>query len=374
MNKTTSRRQFLKLAGGAAALTGLAQIVGCDGIKTNYVTNTIQPPQCADAVDFSLNQNQQMGDERETLTKYDLSDMLKSSLVATVPGATQMNQYLRFGNPSNGMTFNPNTGAVIYGQNEFGQTGNFLFFKDGDGIFEHELEFENGLESVVDANGNLTTLVGQTLPILGKDYRVLTARRTVNALDLGLMAGAFKSQQAGFGPQTYVLNDKEYEVFVRSIDANNNTEYQINGEITPVMQPGQLYKLADGTMFGHVKSTGASPATMVADFALDADGLWLSDDDTTDGKSLPFITRNNEIITTAQVKMLGAPLLNGNFELSDIRYRLQGDFKVGDGYIGPGQKLSQQLAQPAGILGKGFDIEYEGMLPNSKHLVRVCSK
>jgi hypothetical protein len=326
-----------------------------------------------------MDENEQMGNVRETLTKVGLSDLLKGTTMAEAGGnSLNVHQYLRFGGP-NGISTNPLTGSVIFGENEYDQTGNFLFYDDGDGVFEYELGFEEGFESAVDANGNLTDLVGKTLPILGKDYRVVKAQRTGNLLDLEMMAGQFKTQQAAVGQQTYVIDDTEYAVSMLSVDANGNAQYQINGEVTPVLQPGSVYKLANGLMFGHVNGKDdPDPWLKVTNFALKANKLSWSDSNASDNQYddyanlLPPV-HDNEMIEDARTRIQGQSLPNGNFELSSIRYKLLGDFKVGDGYVGAGQTLGQMLDEPAGIPGQGFDIKYEGFV-NGKHLVRVCDK
>ncbi len=72
---------------------------------------------------------------------------------------------------------------------------------------------------------------------------------------------------------------------------------------------------------------------------------------------------NHEPIEDAEVRMRGAMLPDGRFELSDIRYRLKADGKLGDVYVPVGGSLREQLDEPQGLLGP-WDIFLESVQGN----------
>lgn len=367
-----SRRDFLRLAGGTLAAAKVATFIGCHDDDRKKSENTIQPQDCVDAVDILLAEGQKIDAVKESLSYLDLPSILEGTAIGTLPDAAQVHQYLRFGPFASNA---PQSSAVWNTQNELDQTGDFLYFKDGDRIFEYQLDFENGLTSQVSGN-TLIDLLDKHLPVLGVQRRIVKAKRAGDLVDLILMAGEFKSQAAAFGPQTYIIDGKEYEVNVpyASSEFNGDAQYAINGELTPALSPGEPYVLADGTRFGHVTAKGTNSEAMIVDFAFNADILEWADDTTQDGFESTYMpARNGELIEDAKVRITGTTLPDGTFELSTIRYALLADGKQGDIYIGKGGSLRDQLDEPAGIPGR-LDIIYAGQNADNKHIVRICAQ
>jgi len=332
---------------------------------------------CEDQATFLLDENQKMGDHRETLIDFGLSNLLRGSSIVNAIDASQINQYLRFGTTNapfmnfGGLPNDPRNATVFFGENELDVIDYHLFFKDGNKIFEYELEFENGLESRIDpVTGRLTDLRGHDINILGDIYRIVEAQRVDQQLDMRFMRGShIKNQTMADGQQNHTIGNKEYAVTVVLNPAEGLVRYNVNGEDTPLMNPGEIYVLADGMRFGQMAGTPTRGTT----FAFNADALRWADENTNDNleSSIPP-ERSGEVIEDAKVKIVGSNLPNGNYELSQIKFSLFADGKLGDIYIGKNQNLRGQLDEPEGIPGDMLDIVYAGKGTNGKHIVRVC--
>jgi len=109
-------------------------------------------------------------------------------------GPTKYHEYLRLGG-----TDVP-SGKVIFGQNELDQQGSFLFFKDGNVMFEFDIEFEEGFDSAI-VNNHLVDLEGKTIPIFKLAY-------TITAATVDSSTGNLKMQL--HGPQQIVLVDSNF--------------------------------------------------------------------------------------------------------------------------------------------------------------------
>jgi len=141
-----------------------------------------------------LNVDENLGDVVETVTA-DVWAFLKDGVI----GNTQYNQYLRFNTqPNNGfLNTDVRSGSVIYAENELDQMGHFLFFNDGDVMFELEIGLVNGFDSQI-VNGHLVDLEGKTIPLFKDTYTIISA--TIDTATNGV-------KLAFDGPQRVVLAD-----------------------------------------------------------------------------------------------------------------------------------------------------------------------
>lgn len=334
--------------------------VGCD--EGQNILNDQPTLGHQDSVPVLVETNQQIHDERETLTKLDLQG-LQDSVITGVNGPVLVHQYLRTGpqpTPS---------GSVIWGENEYDEEGHWLFYNDGDTLFTHELEFTRGVESQIDAFGNLTDLLGEKLMVLGQDYRVTRANTDGIGLELHLLGAKAVNTQDQHDIRTYSVDGTEYDVSIGFTDPNTGEAgYVINGEWTGVLQPGQMYQLADGSNLGHFDSYAAGGSNL-AEFGLHAHLLeWIDENITDASEGAPIPYQHGEAIEDGWVKINGWFLPNGDVELIRVQYRLQSDAMLGDLFVGAGETVSEHLDEPEGLPGR-FDFGYAGQCMDGRHII-----
>lgn len=346
-----------------------------------------------------------LGDVRETLTEVDL-DMLKGGQIVTDKGSTEYNQYLRL--PMNLTTFNvsspqPIHGAVIFSEDERDRVGHYLFFNDGDLVFQWELEFEEGLESSIDGD-DLKDLEDEDITILGQpfvlvDSDVFAAGITASNATIGgvtpqltleLIGGAVSAVLGENDAQTFVVDGKEYEVEVLVISetaaqGEGSVKFRINGEITDELEDGETDVLADGTQIGirDILATGKDIQKSIVQFYLGAYKVEFSDTNTSNTIFEGAGTEvNEETIEDSAVRILGQFTQSGSsttsltgavYEIQNIQYNLTADAVLGDMYVPPGTGVREQLDEPEGMLTPNWDIRYEGLMDTGVTLVRIDS-
>lgn len=224
-----------------------------------------------------LNVNEPLGNVIETVVA-DMWTFLKNGMI----DSTKYHQYLRFNTwPNNEFSnLDSHSGSVVSGKDERDVQGNFLFFKDGDVMFEFEIDFEEGLSSNL-VGGRLVDLEGKSISLFKESYTISEAKANPSG-EIKIMLD---------GPSKIMLGDSNFN-----------------------------------------------------------DALFTAGSADVD----------NEQIEDAEVRMRGAMLSDGKFELSDIRYRLKADAKLGDVYIPIGESLRQQLDEPEGLLG-AWDLFFNGV-------------
>ncbi|RJQ19902.1 hypothetical protein C4580_04420 [Candidatus Woesearchaeota archaeon] len=341
-----------------------------------------------------------IGDVRETLTEVDL-DMLKGGQIVTDQGSTEFNQYLRFPN-------NATSGVVLFAEDERDRVGHYLFWDDGNVIFEWELEFEEGLESevenddLVDLEDEDVTVLGQPFVIVDTDLRVnnqvlsnlgangnsLTGTNATPDLVIEFIGGAVSAVLGENDKETYVVDGKEYEVEVLVISETSNAgegsvKFRINGEITDELEDGETDVLADGTQIGirDILATGKDIQKSIVQFYLGAYKVEFRDTNTSDALAVPagaevneetiedsFVTIRGQFVTNPPA---AGSLTGSEFEVQNIRYNLTADAVLGDMYIPPGTGVRAQLDEPEGMLTPNWDIRYEGLMDTGVTLLRV---
>ncbi len=344
---------------------------------------------------------EEIGDVRETLTEVDL-DMLKGGQIVTDEGSTEFNQYIRF--PLDSETPDPNTGAVIFAEDERDRVGHYLFFNDGETVFQWELEFEEGLEStvegddLVDLEDEDVTVLGQPFVIVDTDLTIfgfgithsgtnLTSGATPD-LTIEFIGGAVSAVLGENDKETYVVDGKEYEVEVLVISETSNqgegsVKFRINGEITDELEDGETDVLADGTQIGirDILATGKDIQKSIVQFYLGAYKVEFTDTNTSDNLAITGGTEvNEETIEDSVVLIKGQFTKNGRlpasaddaeYEVSNMKYNLTGDAVLGDMFVPPGTGVREQLDEPEGMLTPNWDIRYEGLMDTGVTLVRI---
>jgi len=123
----------------------------------------------------------------------------------------------------------------------------------GESILNYTLDFTTDVESVVSTTGRLTDIESKTIPLLGKNYYILSAENGTSSTTakLTLLDSANEATVTEGTPATVTLGTKSY-----AVDADIGSDYvilSINGETTDKLAEGATKKLADGTVIG-VKS------------------------------------------------------------------------------------------------------------------------
>ncbi|RMD58217.1 hypothetical protein D6825_01520 [Candidatus Woesearchaeota archaeon] len=337
-----------------------------------------------------------LGDVRETLTEVDL-DMLKGGQVVTDQGSTEFNQYLRFLN-------NPSAGSVQFAEDERDRVGHYLFWDDGQLVFQWELEFEEGLESEVKGNDlkdledEDLTILGQPFVIVDTDLSIGTSGNTTQDaatpdLTVELIGGAVSAVLGENDKETYVVDGKEYEVEVlviseTSAGGEGSVKFRINGEITDELEDGETDVLADGTQIGirDILATGKDIQKSIVQFYLGAYKVEFRDTNTSDAAFVAAGAQvNEETIEDSFVQIkgqfqgsvvrtpagTGSDLTGSEFEVQNIQYNLTADAVLGDMYVAPGTGVRAQLDEPEGMLTPNWDIRYEGLMDTGVTNVRL---
>jgi len=329
--------------------------------------------------------NEFIGDVRETLTEVDL-DMLKGGQVVTDQGSTEFNQYLRFVN---------NSGRVTFDQDERDRVGHYLFFNDGDFLFQWELEFEEGLESEYSAaTRDLEDLEDEDVTILGQPFVIVDTDVINNSpagdafqgspdITIDFIGGAISAVLGENDKETYVIDGKEYEVEVLVISetaasGEGSVKFRINGEITDELTDGETDVLADGTQIGirDILATGKDIQKSIVQFYLGAYKVEFADRNTSDATFQQAAAEVNEETIEDSAVQISAGFLDAqrrDFSISTIRYNLTADAVLGDMFVPPGTGVREQLDEPEGMLTPSWDIRYEGLMDTGVSLVRIDS-
>lgn len=144
-----------------------------DVVKTagQKITNTIAVT--------GVNPGESIGKEFGVLTESHLLG-LGTGTLQTNEGRTQYKQYIRLSGGTSqthsGDLNQMNGGTLVFERNEYGQVGDFLKFDADEDMFEYEIEFSSGFNSVYNDDNMLVDLREETLNILGGQFVVLEAR------------------------------------------------------------------------------------------------------------------------------------------------------------------------------------------------------
>ncbi len=305
-----------------------------------------------------LNVNEPLGEVIESLTSDDL-ESLADGVVSTRSGSTRYAQYIRF--KDTGFS----SGKVVYGENDDDEVGDYLYFQKNKEIYEYELRFSNGLDSIIDDN-HLEDLEGEHLQLLGRVYTIIGAFLKGSTVELRLLSGSFTDTLEEGESKTYVVGGRQFTVELMSLDdTENKAMFRINGKETKAMKRGDLFYTED-LPFG-VEETYQSEAGEGSDkvkFSFGAEYLILKDKADDDSFS-QGVAINGKTLSAGFVKIKGRQ--DGDkYGILDIKYRLKADAdRGGDIYVAAGHALSEYLEDGDGIIGK-WDIIYKGLVGKAK--------
>ena len=307
---------------------------------------------------------EKIGTVSEVLDNSDLQG-LKSYSVTTDKGSTKVNQYLRF-DPTNLTNADGESSMVQYDDNDDDEVADFLYWKDGDDIFEYELEFTEGFESDIVAL-KLDDLEDKKLTILGKEFIVVDTAVSAgqDTLEIDLMGGATRDALNLDEKKSYKIGQKDYEVSLVFVDADE-CKFVINGETTDLLSDGETDLLSDGTNIGvsEVLYQDYAGGKQQCEFFLGADELDLTDTAVEDDGFVADVEANSETIEDASVRIRATSSGNASMEITKISYRLRSDGKGGDDvWIPAGKGLRSFLDEPAGMMHSSWDVTYKGLAP-----------
>lgn len=340
--------------------------------------------QCAESIDVLLEESEKISDVKLYIDNSDLPS-LEPFITRGVNGRPVEVMPAILTGPF--ASANPDHGAIVYGKDERDVTGHYLFFNDGDAVFELDFDISwLGLDSTVDPMGSLTDIIGQKFNVLGKEYHFADATTDGTGIDLKLLGGEFAVQDinkvgeyggagneqsqlpssgiggAGIGAPAGagVGNGPAYRVEIVYADPmTREAGYVVNGEFTGVMKPGDIAELASGK-FGH-ESVLDSAAGIVAQFALNANTLRWQDESLEDAAyaAIP-VEHDGRSANDGFVRVDGEFLPDGSVTINRMWFRVDADAVLGDMYIGAGKTLQDIMDDPNAIPGRRLNVHYLG--------------
>ncbi len=339
---------------------------------------------------LELSEDGNTGDYKETLrnitTYIDKSNLkaLASGSVTNNKVTSPYNQYLYLLGP--GAESALDTGYVMYSENDNDVTADFLYFKSGKEIGRYLMEFTTALESDVDDSSGSSSSTGLFLtdyqdvdiPLFGKKYTIVTAKRTTTGgknVVLTLMGGAGKDTLIEKQTKTYTISGKDYEVTLNFVDSDE-AQFVINGQSTRKMKDGDTDKLSDGTTIGVTDILYQDYAGGIhsATFFLGANKLELKDTDITDVASSNSLKADDNTIDDAIVIIEGTDD-NSTFKINRIHVNMTSDDNF---FVPAGGKLSEAIKQEGGtsaepqvLFTENWDIEYKGLKKVNTEKIRV---
>ncbi|MBI2564631.1 hypothetical protein HYV79_01425 [Candidatus Woesearchaeota archaeon] len=328
-----------------------------------------------------------LGAVRDTFSEFDL-DVLKGGSLSTQRGVTKYNQYLQFPKLS---TYSSN--RVVFSEDQNQNVGDFLFFRDNNEVVTWVLQFEEGLTSDLDTNGQLTDLDDRHLNVLGTDFTVVGTLVKGNSTNPGraelLLLGGPAYLTLGEGDkQTVSLDGKEHTVEVVVIsETNNEVILKVDGQTLPRMKVGELEPSSDGTLVGveDIVPTGKDTQSSLVGVYLGAKKMRLLDNQWNDSSfTVAGLEVNNEVVESddvlislaadgAQDVVQSQRNLLTRAKIERVAVNISADGLVGDVYVPAGHSLSEYLDEPEALVVNSWDLRYEGLGDTGTTTLKVQS-
>ena len=314
-----------------------------------------------------LEYNEPLGKVRPAFTKLDLPTLLATGNITTPERQTLYNQYLRFNDSNMTDILGKVSGSVIYGENDENAVGSYLFFNNGQEVFEWMVEFEEGLRSKI-AGDDLESLEDRELFLLGEYFTVADTafRNATNSLEVRLMSGETRFLLHENEQGLYAIGPKRYVVTVLTISETapeGAVKLKINGEITGELTDGDFEQLEDGTFLGITNvlpSTKNIQSGIVMGY-LGARTITLLDSNILDdGFQDSGVKINGESIYSGLLRIRADQDNPDTFMVRDITYRLLAWSNGTNIYVPKGGNLRGYLPQPEAMLTGTWDITYPG--------------
>ncbi len=311
-----------------------------------------------------LETGERIGDEVRSITGNDWPD-LRSGLIHTSEGKTTYSQYLVFKDTAQGLD---SPGKVVFAKDEHGRVADYLYFNEGEPMFEYEISFHEGLLGKIDSDGRIRDIEGERLTLLGEDFTITraTADTGTNAVSLWLVGGrSFDTLMEG-RTRPYLIDGKEYTigVFMISDTTPPKVKFIVNGEITPALKEGETVVLADGTQIGVREilpnEAGEIIGSDIVEFYAGANEIRLRDGDFSDADFEHGVDVAKRHVPEGLVRIRAFGNEN-SFGIFSIEYRLEAQADRGDVFIPEGRGLREQLRHPDGMLARTWDVRYGGI-------------
>ncbi|MBI5066339.1 hypothetical protein HZA97_08955 [Candidatus Woesearchaeota archaeon] len=312
--------------------------------------------------------NETIGEVTGSLSEFDLG-FLKGGSISTGSGVTKYNQYIQF----NDSAQDPSK-RVIFTEDNFDNVGDFLYFRNGDQIFDWVLEFEEGLTSSTSntnsASATLENLNDREVTILGSLYTIVNAvvdTTVVNGrVRIDLIGGQAFGEMGEHQNKSVTIGENSYDVEVMVLsETNGEALIRINGKVLPKIKPGEAVPLPSGELFGvrDIITTGKETQSSVLRFYIGANKITFEDSNFADGKFSDGGARvNNEQIEDSAVE-IGGTLNSGKseFTINHVKYRLKANGLSGDVLVPAGHGVREYINEPEGMLAPLWDIKYNGL-------------
>jgi len=299
-----------------------------------------------------------LGSVRSTLLSTDLN-ALKAGVLSTSQGRTPVKQYLKFADDAGG--------KLLFGEDNSGTTdvlGDFLYFKEGETMFEYQMEFTEGAESKFgtgDSNDDhLVNLEGKAINILGAPYTIVSAIKDGKSLALGMLGGQVADTLKDGETKTYTIDGQDYEVTAVFISDTDTAKLSVNGMLTAELIEGDTEILGDGEITIGVQEVLSNQREGIVEFYLGASKLEMTDADFTDAT---FSTDCDVVVGDQDVTDCAVEITATNtttkMKINHIYYKLAAE---NDYYVPAGKGLKSKLDTPEGMLGANWDILYTGLM------------
>lgn len=252
--------------------------------------------------------------------------------------------------------------AVLkYTKDDDDNVADYIFINDNKNYATYSLSFNKPAESSYSGN-ILKDFENKKIEILGKEYSITEAKYYGgNHIKLTLMAGAVEDILEQSESKSYEINTKDYDVeviWIGEASGVSKVKFKVNGETTSSLAEGETYTISDGTQIGVREILEEEAGEVVADqveFYLGVQKIVLEDTDIQDIVSDKKLVAGGETIDNTEVIIRGedsgSDILIDSITLSYI--------SDDDIFIGGGDKLSDKLEEPQGLLG--WDLRYEGL-------------
>ena len=261
------------------------------------------------------------------------------------------------------LTFAATATAVYEEDTDNNVVGEFLKIVNNAEIANYTMTFTTTADSEINTakTSQLEDFKDKKLKILGKEFTITKATFSGTEVELTLMGGAVMDTISEGDTKTYTLDGKDYEVesIIITDSGTIYTQMKINGEVTDKLAEGDTYTLADDVDIG-IKTLLNNEAGDVTgdlcDFYLGADKLVLKDTTVTGAVSVTGGTMKlgEETMDEVSVSIKGTNT-SSEFKLEVIQFAYTAD---DDFWLAPGQKLSEKMEEPEGLIN--WDLDFRG--------------
>jgi len=335
-----------------------------------------------------LELNESIGDVRETITEVELTRTLGGGIIITNSGSTEFNQYLRFKELNTTINTLPYAPRVMFKENDapVKEVGDWMHVQEGSGtnhaFFEYELEFEDGLASIV-VNNTLVDYTDTVLAILGRNYTILKARKQGLAISLDTLGSFVSGVMNERETRPFTLGNMRFDVQLIAVQPSNTASFRINSELTPPLGNGDIYGIVTPQgmpVYIGVTNIAYSPTgNGVAKVYLARSRLELRDTNYRDGEADPnlgfynYVKVDGETIEDGWVQIKGELSNFSEVKLWSLKYRLLADALPGsrDIYAPPGHTIREYLDEPQGMIGGNWNIKYNGLYNTGVSIIKL---